>query len=188
MSDFHWNDLSLASNTGSNFTQSPLIIPASLTITASTGTERIHLSGCCMSVTRVAVGISQVLDQTGGTIVRCAAETDGLHRHLSIQMQLPVLSMLENLRTAITTAGGIVERLQIDYGIREANHPDDPSEASPRWYNHRPKTCQSCKYYHGQSYSGQLLICAIHPDGPDEEQCRDREIMAAQTSDIRRFT
>ncbi len=188
MSDFHWNDFSPASNSNTNFTQSPLIIPASLTITASTGGERIHLSGCCMSVPRVAVGISQVLDQTGGAIVRCAAETDGLHRHLSIQMQLPVLSILENLRTAITTAGGIVERLQIDYGVRETNSPDERLEAAYPWHNPRPKTCQDCKYYHGQSYGGSLLICAIHPDGPDEEQCRDREITAAQTSDLRKFT
>jgi hypothetical protein len=180
MSDFYWQDFSPASPAQSKTLQSPLIIPATLTITASTDNGRIHLSGCCMSVTRVAVGISDVLDQTGGSIVRCAAETDGLNRHLSIEMLLPVLSLVENLRTAITTAGGTVERLQIDYGIREANNPnaspDYSSEFHKSWLNPQPQTCQNCKYYHGHRYGGSILICAIHPDGPDGDECRDREI------------
>ncbi|MCT7948386.1 hypothetical protein NG798_01135 [Ancylothrix sp. C2] len=185
MSDFHLHQFSSASAAASNATQSPLIIPATLTITASTDTGRIHISGCCMSVTRVAVAISQVLDQTGGSIVRCAAETDGLHRHLSIEMQLPLLSLVENLRNAITGAGGIIERLQIHYGIQEANSPtnspDYRSQIYKSWPNPRPKTCQECKYYHGQRYGNSLLICAIHPDGPDGDECRDREITMSQT-------
>lgn len=36
-----------------------------------------------------------------------------------------------------------------------------------------PATCQGCCHYHGQSYGGHVLVCAMHPYGVDTEQCAD---------------
>lgn len=33
--------------------------------------------------------------------------------------------------------------------------------------------CVGCRHYHGQSYGGTLLVCAMHPDGPESDQCPD---------------
>lgn len=33
--------------------------------------------------------------------------------------------------------------------------------------------CIGCKYYDGSSYGGNMLICGMHPYGPEDETCQD---------------
>ena len=33
--------------------------------------------------------------------------------------------------------------------------------------------CLGCRYYHGRVYGGNLLICALHPYGWEDEHCPD---------------
>jgi len=40
---------------------------------------------------------------------------------------------------------------------------------------HQPSVCVGCQHYHGQSYSGNLLVCAMHPYGWEGETCPDWE-------------
>ncbi|BAZ45663.1 hypothetical protein NIES4102_26890 [Chondrocystis sp. NIES-4102] len=35
--------------------------------------------------------------------------------------------------------------------------------------------CINCAHYHGQSYNGNLLVCAMHPDGWEDAHCPDWE-------------
>ncbi|MEA5505702.1 hypothetical protein VB735_21835 [Halotia wernerae UHCC 0503] len=35
--------------------------------------------------------------------------------------------------------------------------------------------CIGCNNYHGQVYGGNLLVCAMHPHGWDDESCPDWE-------------
>ncbi|NET37815.1 MAG: hypothetical protein F6K19_38395 [Cyanothece sp. SIO1E1] len=35
--------------------------------------------------------------------------------------------------------------------------------------------CIGCHHYHGQVYGGNLLVCAMHPYGPELESCSDWE-------------
>jgi hypothetical protein len=35
--------------------------------------------------------------------------------------------------------------------------------------------CIGCHHYHGQVYSGNLLVCAMHPYGRDDDHCPDWE-------------
>lgn len=35
--------------------------------------------------------------------------------------------------------------------------------------------CIDCANYHGQSYNGNLLVCAMHPSGWDDKSCPDWE-------------
>jgi hypothetical protein len=35
--------------------------------------------------------------------------------------------------------------------------------------------CVGCTHYHGQVYSGNLLVCAMHPHGWDDNNCPDWE-------------
>lgn len=35
--------------------------------------------------------------------------------------------------------------------------------------------CHDCRWWHGRSYRGNRLICAMHPYGPDAEGCIDHE-------------
>lgn len=38
-----------------------------------------------------------------------------------------------------------------------------------------PLACRDCQHYHGQVYGGNLLVCAMHPYGWDNEHCPDWE-------------
>lgn len=41
------------------------------------------------------------------------------------------------------------------------------------WLQNHPK-CAGCSYYHGESYDGQMLVCALHPHGPEGyDECPD---------------
>lgn len=41
------------------------------------------------------------------------------------------------------------------------------------WLQNHPK-CAGCSYYHGESYGGEMLVCALHPSGPEEyDECPD---------------
>ncbi|MEO0969759.1 MAG: hypothetical protein AAFX80_15870 [Cyanobacteria bacterium J06639_18] len=35
--------------------------------------------------------------------------------------------------------------------------------------------CIGCQHYHGQVYNGNLLVCAMHPHGRDDDNCPDWE-------------
>jgi len=35
--------------------------------------------------------------------------------------------------------------------------------------------CVGCRNFYGQTYGGNTLVCAMHPFGPDDEQCPDWE-------------
>jgi hypothetical protein len=41
-------------------------------------------------------------------------------------------------------------------------------------------TCIGCKHYYGQSHGGHMLVCAMYPYGPEQEQCPDWESVWGQ--------
>ncbi|MBF2047631.1 MAG: hypothetical protein EDM05_032035 [Leptolyngbya sp. IPPAS B-1204] len=36
-----------------------------------------------------------------------------------------------------------------------------------------PKVCRGCCHYHGRTYGGHLLVCAMHPYGVEDASCPD---------------
>lgn len=39
----------------------------------------------------------------------------------------------------------------------------------------KSRPCEACRFYYGGSPGGNLLVCAIHPHGPESDGCRDWE-------------
>lgn len=37
------------------------------------------------------------------------------------------------------------------------------------------RACRGCQHYHGHVYGGNLLVCAMHPNGVEEDTCPDWE-------------
>ena len=44
---------------------------------------------------------------------------------------------------------------------------------NPLVQNH--PTCVGCRNYHGADYGHEMLVCGMHPYGPDDESCPDWE-------------
>lgn len=42
--------------------------------------------------------------------------------------------------------------------------------------------CMGCRHYHGQVYSGNLFVCAMHPYGWESENCPDWESLSNSNS------
>ncbi|WGV27279.1 hypothetical protein [Halotia branconii] len=51
--------------------------------------------------------------------------------------------------------------------------PGFPYEVEPT--PEKNAACIGCNNYHGQVYGGNLLVCAMHPHGWDDESCPDWE-------------
>lgn len=47
----------------------------------------------------------------------------------------------------------------------------DSVEPSPEQH----PACMGCRHYHGQVYSGNILVCGMHPYGWDDKNCPDWE-------------
>jgi len=60
-------------------------------------------------------------------------------------------------------------------GVSEVPFESNPfvSFVPPSATNH--PACMGCQNYHGQVYSGNLLVCGMHPYGWDGDRCPDWE-------------
>jgi HPt (histidine-containing phosphotransfer) domain-containing protein len=134
-------------------------MPANLSVIATTATEQIYLTSSC---TLQVVG--QIVNQFRGSITRRVFSPEG---GLRLEIEILRLSSLQALRGMLQASGGIVHTVQItditpiDYGFH--------------YLQERLKPCVGCKYYYGRRDGGHFLVCAIHPNGPTAEECRDWE-------------
>jgi hypothetical protein len=61
----------------------------------------------------------------------------------------------------------------LDWDLQDLGDPRDP--ATDAFLQEHP-VCSECRHYHGHSYGGTLLVCAMHPYGPTEQHhCPDAE-------------
>lgn len=45
-------------------------------------------------------------------------------------------------------------------------------------------TCVGCRNYHGADYGNEMLVCGMHPYGPEGEQCPDWESVWPKMPDV----
>ncbi|MEL6604144.1 MAG: hypothetical protein AAFP20_13060 [Cyanobacteria bacterium J06614_10] len=50
------------------------------------------------------------------------------------------------------------------------------------WLQNHP-TCIGCRNYHGTAYGNEMLVCGMHPYGPDDTTCPDWESVWPQASE-----
>lgn len=119
------------------------LISTNLAIRATTETERIYLYG-----NSTFQATDRALSQFRGAIARRNWQHDSNDKFcIEIDLRLPTLSRLEALRAEIESSGATIETVYIE----------------------TIQTCRVCRYYYGQCD----IICALHPYGPEEENCRD---------------
>jgi hypothetical protein len=66
---------------------------------------------------------------------------------------------------------------RVESAIQEAAEP--LTRTVEPWLNDHP-VCVGCRHYHGQSYGGHMLVCAMHPYGVPEGEttCPDKELLS----------
>lgn len=147
-----------------------MLIPARLTLRVTTDDEYCYiLSGYCLSLVSFFQAIGEAVSNLRGTVVR--HEQDG-ERRVSVDIQLPGETNLDGICGAVQSAGGIIGNVQTERLF--------PIFIGGDYFGYRgtpeqPATCRGCNYYYGRNDGGNVLICAIHPHGPEEDICRDAE-------------
>lgn len=148
-----------------------VLIPTRLTVRATTD-EHLHvMSGYCTNLSRFSGAIATRVGLLGGTITRNEQEESGLR--VSIDIYLPPYSRLESIRQAVELSGAQIGTVQTQRDYSVMSLADFPAY---RKTIERPATCRGCRYYYGRSDGGYHLNCTVHPRGPEEEHCRDREV------------
>jgi HPt (histidine-containing phosphotransfer) domain-containing protein len=146
------------------------LIPTRLTVRATTD-EHLHvLSGFCTNLSRFSGAIASRVGLLGGTITRNEQEDSGLR--VCIDIYLPPYSSLESIRQAVELSGAQVGTVQTQRDYSMLSVADYPVYHRA---SERPATCRGCRYYYGRSDGGYHLNCTVHPSGPEEQNCRDRE-------------
>ena len=64
-----------------------------------------------------------------------------------------------------------VEEMEIRDIVAESQFYTTGLPVAPTSVNH--PACIGCRHYHGRAYGGNLLICAMHPYGWEDEHCPD---------------
>jgi HPt (histidine-containing phosphotransfer) domain-containing protein len=147
-----------------------VLIPTRLTIRATTD-EHIHIFfGYCNSSSSFSSAIVEQVGLLGGTIT--CNEQESADIRLSLDIYLPPYSRIESIRQAIEISGAIIGTVQTQ---RDFSLFSSTEYAIHKSAIERPATCHGCRYYYGRSDGGYLLNCTVHPRGPEEENCRDRE-------------
>ena len=91
---------------------------------------------------------------------------DELAEHVVENISPPLSQALDELETQVEPVVGSVVSWceQTVAPIHQTLTP---------WLQNHPK-CAGCSYYHGESYGGEMLVCALHPNGPEEyAECPD---------------
>lgn len=147
-----------------------VLIPTRLTVRATTD-EHIHVFwGYCNSLSEFSRSFNEQVRLLGGAVTRQEQQSPDLR--LAVDIYLLPYTRIESIRLAVELSGAVIGIVQTqrDFSLFSSmEYPIYRSAIEP------PAICSGCRYYYGRRDGGYLLNCTIHPSGPEDENCRDRE-------------
>lgn len=125
--------------------------------------------------------LHEVAEEVDETIDWLAEVSEDFSKQLdeAIREIVPLDEIVTEIdRTSVEAIDSILDvYLEVDWQVdEEVNDPDPPvfvSYVSPS--DRAQPACVGCRHYHGYVYSGNLLVCGMHPEGWDGENCPDWE-------------
>ena len=117
-------------------------------------------------------------------LIQAADDTEQFLNTTVDQMLEASDAIVDSLETqvgkALDTLDQVVEPLatsltsSIETWVEDVTAP--VNQVVEPWLQDHPR-CIGCRHYHGQFYGGDMLICAMHPYGPEDdmEKCPDWE-------------
>lgn len=114
------------------------------------------------------VGVSQKADQAieewVDSSLEAAQEID--------QVIAPTLARLGEQMDSALDSGLVFFDEQVAPWVEETTAP--LTQTVTPWLQNHP-TCVGCRNYHGGEYGEEMLVCGMHPYGPEDETCPDWE-------------
>ncbi|MEC4815854.1 MAG: hypothetical protein SAK29_21665 [Scytonema sp. PMC 1069.18] len=113
-------------------------------------------------VERFFLGMTEMVD----TFFELTEEiTEQVQSTIVVEIDQVLQELTEPILDAYWDLEDIVSDEMIDPGFP---YPVEPTQQ-------QNPACIGCRHYHGQVYNGNLLVCAMHPHGWDDENCPDWE-------------
>ena len=109
----------------------------------------------------------QAVDAVGPLVEAADDAMDELAEQVVENISPPLTQALDELETQIDPLVGSMVSW-CEQAIAPIHQTITP------WLQNHPK-CAGCAYYHGESYNNQMLVCALHPQGPEYDECPDWE-------------
>jgi len=126
------------------------------------------------SDSEINLAIERLVTPSAGAadIMRCLVIGESYTRTVEpvTRNPVPVVSEDNLARVNRHSRGGGFRPMGFSQGYREAAERARQIVSSTK-----PIACDGCTNYHGQSYGGNRLVCAIHPTGVDGASCGDWE-------------
>lgn len=137
--------------------------------------EAAEISG--QLLTRIAQHGEQAIEQwVDDSVERIQAAEQIIEDNLA-----PTLIDLNNRVEGALDASEEFVGTQVMPWIEQATAPI-ANTVNPLLQDH--PVCVGCRHYHGSSYGNEMLVCGMHPYGPDDESCPDWESVWPKMPDM----
>ena len=82
----------------------------------------------------------------------------------------------DRLVNATTEMRRLAQQLNVTRVPQPRRDPQAVGWTSPVKF-FKPNACRDCQHYYGLGHGRDLLICAMHPYGPEADLCEDRKAL-----------
>ena len=119
----------------------------------------------------------EVGEATESLVEEVSENVDSVFKHFQLDVVGEVDGFIQDfIDVIVTTSDEIEAALSEDWENFENFVDEDFTSVS----YHQPSNqshpaCIGCANYHGQAYNGNLLVCAMHPNGYEGDECPDWE-------------
>lgn len=118
---------------------------------------------------------AEVGEATESLVDEVSENFDSVIKHFQLDVVGEVDDFIQDfIDVIVTTSDEIEAALSEDWENFESFVDEDFTSVSYHQpSNHSHPACIGCANYHGQIYNGNLLVCAMHPSGYEENECPD---------------
>jgi ElaB/YqjD/DUF883 family membrane-anchored ribosome-binding protein len=129
-------------------------------------------------IEKTAADVEEFFTEVGDVAESLAEEVSGNVDSFLKQFQLDIVGEVDSfiqdfVDVIVTTSDEIEAALSEDWenfmdeDFTSVSYQKPSSQVNP--------ACIDCANYHGQAYNGNLLVCAMHPNGYEDKSCPDWE-------------
>ena len=126
----------------------------------------------------VTVEVERFFDDVGELIVMVTEELEETLEEITVESTQTIAPEIEQfLQEMFDPIIEIYTEFEVTFGEDEEVTLDREFDFNPKVEPNREThpACIGCRNYHGRVYSGNLLVCGIHPYGWNGETCPDWE-------------
>ncbi|MFK8185619.1 MAG: hypothetical protein AB8B99_19760 [Phormidesmis sp.] len=117
--------------------------------------------------------LDEAAQESGQWLVEIVEETDQAIAHAADNVAEAISPVVIEIHQQVEESIDATELFiyqRLTPWIEEVTAPIT-NTITPYLQEHHP--CIGCKYYNGSTHGGNMLVCGMHPYGPEDKTCQD---------------